>query len=207
MVRIEPIIVGDIETNSYIIWNKDNSNCVIVDPGAEHEKIKNILKKYNLIPEAILLTHGHGDHISACNDFKVDVYIHKEDGMFLKDSGLNLSSFLNFSVIVKNKAIFFEDNEDLIFLKSGLKFHVIHTPGHTPGGACFLIGSDLFSGDTLFYEGVGRTDFPASSEKKIMESIEKRLFMLPDETKVYPGHGGSTTIGQEKKHNPFLTHG
>jgi glyoxylase-like metal-dependent hydrolase (beta-lactamase superfamily II) len=156
----------------------------------------------------IINTHGHIDHI-GCNDkFGVPVYIHRMDLAMLKDPKLNLSNFLQpapFHMQYQVKAI--EDKEKI---ELGLiELEVMHTPGHTPGGICLLLKKPqnkiLFSGDTLFYQGVGRTDFPGADENQLIKSIKEKLFKLSEDTVIYPGHGASSTIGQEKKNNPFLS--
>ncbi|MDP8234116.1 MAG: MBL fold metallo-hydrolase [Candidatus Saelkia tenebricola] len=204
MVRVERVIVGEIETNCYIVWEEGSLNAVVIDPGEEAEIITQTLNKSRLSPEVVLLTHGHGDHIGGCNELGLDVYIHEGDLGFLSKPELNLSIFVSTPVTVKQNTHVFKDQDDLKFEKSGLAFKVIHTPGHTPGGCCFLIGDYLFSGDTLFRENIGRTDLPYASSDDIITSIKEKLFILPEKVIVYPGHGEITTIGHEKKYNPFL---
>ena len=205
MVKAERVTVGGMETNCYIVWKEKRSYAVVIDPGAESGAISRVLDKFRLSPEAVLLTHGHGDHIGACNELGLDVYVHKADSEFLSDPELNLSAFVSLPVTVKQPVHPFGEEDELRFEKSGLVFRVIHTPGHTPGGCCFLIDKFLFAGDTLFKESIGRTDFPASSFDKLINSIKEKIFLLPDETIVYPGHGESTTVGREKESNPFLS--
>lgn len=206
MVTVQTIMVTEFATNCYILSQVGKSDCLIIDPGGEAEKIKKILKKKNLKPQAILLTHGHIDHIGACSEFDLKLYINERDLKFLEHPELNLSIFFKESFKI-NKAInTFKDKEILSFKESGLNLEVIHTPGHTPGSSCFLIEQDgiLFSGDTIFRVGVGRTDFPEASWDSLLNSILKKIFTLRDEIKIYPGHGPPTNLGYEKKHNPFL---
>jgi len=205
MVRVEKVIVGTIETNCYIVWEEDKSDAVVIDPGADADTIGRVLNKFHLTPEAVLLTHGHGDHIGGCNELGLDVYVHKADSDFLSNPELNLSAFVSLPVTVKQTVHLFERENELQFEKSGLVFKIIHTPGHTPGGCCFLIEKFLFAGDTLFRESIGRTDFAASSFENLINSIKEKILVLPDEVIIYPGHGESTTVGREKKFNPFLS--
>ena len=205
MVKVEKVIVGAIETNCYIVWKEDKSSAVVIDPGADADAIIRVLNKFRLTPEAVLLTHGHGDHIGACNELGLDVYVHKGDLDFLSNPELNLSASVFLPVTVNQTVHPFKEEEELRFEKSGLVFKVIPTPGHAPGGCCFLIENFLFAGDTLFRESVGRTDLPASSFDGLINFIKEKILVLPDEVIVYPGHGESTTIGKEKKSNPFLS--
>ena len=148
-------------------------------------------------------THGHIDHILANNDFDLPIFIHEADACYLSEAAFNLSH----NVLVgrfksKEPERLLKDND---IIKVGrLDIKVIHTPGHTPGGICLYYNKVLFSGDTLFFGGVGRTDLPQGNESFLLSSIKDKLFKLPDETRVYPGHGPATTIGREKKLNPFL---
>ena len=198
--------VGAFQTNCYILAEGQGMPAVVIDPGDEAGKIKARLKKYNLKPAAVINTHGHIDHIGCDDEFGVPVYIHRCDRDCLNNPQLNLSAFFFQEKKVNASAICVED-KDVISI-GGFEFEVIHTPGHTPGGMCLLLkkpeGGILFSGDTLFSCGIGRTDFPGASEVVLVDSIKKKLLLLPEQTLVYPGHGPETTIGQEKVNNPFF---
>jgi len=203
---IEIIPVGSLQSNCYVLAAKDKSEAVIIDPGEEENKIRKVLEKHNLRTAAVVNTHGHYDHIACDDNFGVPIYAHAEDVALLKDPQLNMSNFLGLSFRVKSEVHSLKDKETL---KVGsIELEVIHTPGHTPGGICLLLKAPenkvLFSGDSLFYRSIGRTDFPGASEEQLISSIKERLLKLPDETVVYPGHGGQTTIGYERKHNSFL---
>ena len=206
-MKIETICVGSFEVNCYIVFDASTREAIIIDPGADEKQIKRFSKVEGLKPAFIINTHGHIDHIGADNQFALPVYIHRDDVTLLRDPRLNLSEFLTspFKVIQQIRTL--EDNQD-IYLDEVIHLKVIHTPGHTPGSICLLLRYPkekiLFSGDTLFYEGIGRTDFPAASSDLLISSIKKRLFVLDDETVIYPGHGPRTSIGHEKKANPFL---
>ena len=200
---IEKFTTGSFFTNSYIISNEKNE-CIIVDPGLNYRKVAEYIKgKY--IPKAILITHGHVDHIDGINYFlDLPIYIsEKEIDSFydtfesLYDMVGRINPFNEGMLDIKT----LKDGE--IFNLIGYEIKVIETPGHTEGSICFLIGNDLFSGDTLFNESIGRTDFPNGDYKKMEQSLIK-LMKLNDDINVYPGHNDETTIGYEKYHNPFL---
>jgi glyoxylase-like metal-dependent hydrolase (beta-lactamase superfamily II) len=204
---LETICVGPYQVNCYILAQDNNNEAIIIDPGDEPDKIKRVLGRYKLKPGLIINTHGHIDHIGADDAFGVCVYIHKDDLSFLSDPNLNLSGFLASPLRITSSSIrTLEDREEIGLGK--IKLQVLHTPGHTPGGICLLLKEPeegiVFSGDTLFFQGVGRTDFPYASSEQLKKSVKERLFVLEEQTRVYPGHGPSTTIGQEKKSNPFL---
>lgn len=199
---LERIIVGPLEVNCYILGS--GGQAVVIDPGAEAEKIRRRLNKLKLKAAYIVNTHGHADHIAADACLECPIYIHRLDGQFLTDPQLNLSAMLGLPLLISRPVNFLEHGQHLSV--GAISLEVIHTPGHTPGGIC-LKGEGLdfvFTGDTLFAQGVGRTDIPEASEKDLLNSIRQRLFTLPDALKIYPGHGPSSTIGAEKKNNPFL---
>ncbi len=206
---LETICVGSMQVNCYILAENTDSQAIIIDPGSEDNKIKHVLKKHKLKPAFIINTHGHIDHIGCDDAFEVPIYIHRQDLALLKNPQLNLSTFLVSPFSVKSKIKVLEDKEKIELGQICLE--VLHTPGHTPGGICLLMRrpSDkiLFSGDTLFYHGIGRTDFPGADEGLLIKSIEEKLLNLADDTIVYPGHGPSSTIGEEKKNNPFFNEG
>ena len=206
MLKIEKIAVTVFETNCYILWCEGNDNCLIIDPGGDVERIGSVIREHSLQPEAVLLTHGHIDHIGGCDQFENDIYIHIEDKEFLGKPQLNLSAFLFRPYRVRKRPLIFA-NGKLRFSKSGLEIEIIHTPGHTPGSCCFLIENNLFSGDTLFLEGIGRTDFPRASYHDLINSIKNKLLILPPDTRVLPGHGPETTIRYELHNNEFLKDG
>jgi hydroxyacylglutathione hydrolase len=204
-IAVERVVVlEDYRSNSYIVWNQGCRHSVIVDCGGEFYKIESALKRMGLKPEAVLLTHGHGDHIAGVDDSKLDYYIQREDLDYLSHPELNLSMMLGRPFKVAAEPHILEADSELYFAKSDLRFKVISTPGHTPGSCSFLIEDLLFSGDTLFLSGVGRTDLPLSSESDLKDSILNKLFKLNKSIKVYPGHGDMTTIGFERENNPFL---
>jgi|LSQX01.3.fsa_nt_gb glyoxylase-like metal-dependent hydrolase (beta-lactamase superfamily II) len=193
-IKIEKVVVGEIEANCYIVTCKKTEQLLVIDPGDDYEQISRVLAGRK--PEFVLNTHGHIDHIKEDARFGVDVYIHSKDKSCLIDPEKNLSSFLGTPISIDANIITFEDNEVIKLGELALK--VVHTPGHTPGSVCFKVGNVLFSGDTLFCGGYGRTDLPGGSESQLLVSIKDVLFALPANTIVYPGHGPETSIATEQ---------
>lgn len=197
-------VVGDLQENCYIVF--ENKDAVVIDPGADAQKIMNILKEKDLHLTHILLTHGHFDHIGAVGEIKrqtgAQLCIHFDDSDMLKSPDKNLSVFVGGSFQTDAADLYLYDGQ--IIETGGMRIKVIATPGHTPGGVCFEIGDSLFSGDTLFRFSVGRTDFPGSSAVKLDNSLTQVLGNLKKNYFVYPGHGPATTLDEEKENNPFL---
>ena len=197
-VQIERLTVGEIDENCYLVVDPETGELLVIDPGAEAERIFAAIGRRK--PRAVLLTHGHFDHIGAvdavCEKYGVPVYIHEADAPKLTDPEANTGCRFGHPVTVRTQPRLLHDDEELNLAGIGLK--VLHTPGHTKGGCCFLTDEgQLFSGDTLFRRGWGRTDFPGGSEMEMAASL-KRLRALSPETRVYPGHGAPTTIGEER---------
>jgi glyoxylase-like metal-dependent hydrolase (beta-lactamase superfamily II) len=205
---LETVCVGPMQVNCYILASKKNSSAILIDPGSEEKKIKQVLDKYSLSPALIINTHGHYDHIGCDDEFAVPIYIHSKDSILLKEAKLNLSSLFALPYQVKSEIRELEDGQ-IIELVDDIKLKVIHVPGHTPGGiALKMIKPDekiVFTGDSLFCQGIGRTDFVNGDEALLIKSIKERILSLADDTIIYPGHGPSSTIGEEKKNNPFFT--
>jgi len=206
-MRYELVIVGAIETNCYLVYDEETFECAIIDPGAEPEKIFPVISAFALKPVVILNTHGHVDHVGANLDmkerFRIPLWIHSLDKPLLEAiKGSELSLFLG-AKDSPSPDKFLKDRETITIGKVSLK--VIHTPGHTPGSVGFYGQGTLFSGDTLFCGGVGRTDLAGGSRKDLEKSIRSRIQTLPAETVVLPGHGPKTTVGQEIVSNPDLT--
>lgn len=200
-IMIRSVTVSECYTNCYICMNKDTKEGFIVDPGDDELKISVNVSRLEMIPKAILLTHGHFDHIGAVNQLKerynIPVIVGAKEEKVLTDSRMNLSSMFGEPVKV-NGDKFLEDGEN--FQVAGFDIQYILTPGHTLGSGCFYIEEEqvLFSGDTLFQASRGRTDFPGGSESDIIKSIKNKLLVLPGETEVYPGHMNITNIDSEK---------
>jgi hydroxyacylglutathione hydrolase len=199
------VLLPEFETNTYLIWDTDTKEAILIDVAAPDQGLINDINKFELKLKYLFLTHGHGDHIAGNemikNEFNPQIGIHGSDAEMLSDPQKNLSNYWNYNVISPAADIILKDGDSFRLGKSEIK--VIHTPGHTRGGVCYLIDDNLFSGDTLFAESVGRTDLPGGDYKTLLKSIAK-LFQLPDLIKVYPGHGPQTTLEDEKIGNPFV---
>ena len=206
-MKIETLSVGPMQANCYILIDEVSREALIIDPGADYKRIKHLLDRALARANFIVNTHGHIDHIGADDQFSLPIYIHRDDVSLLCNPKLNLSEFLSSPFQINTQIHSLEDNED-ICLGSRIHLKVIHTPGHTPGSICLLSASSkekiIFTGDTLFFEGIGRTDFAGASSELLLTSIKKKIFILPEDTVIYPGHGPGSTIGHEKKNNPFL---
>ncbi len=193
---IKNIVVGLNQANCYILICEHTRQAVIIDPGAEAEKIKRLIGPLRVELKYIINTHGHADHIGANKDFKLPILIHRLDSTFLPDPHKNLSASFGFFITSPDAERLLEDQDKVEI--GQLVLGVIHTPGHTPGSICLTAGEVIFTGDTLFASGVGRTDLPGSSEKDLRDSINNKLLILNEKTVIYPGHGPISTIGQEK---------
>ena len=205
-MKTEILVVSPFEENCYLVWSDEDNIGVIIDPGDEDEMIVENIEKNRIDPNAILLTHGHGDHIGAVGPLKkrydIPIYIGKDDAPMLLSPSANISAAFGYEIICP-PADFLMNDED-VFKIGSIEFEVITTPGHTSGGVCYYAENCLFCGDTLFNGSIGRTDLPGGDYKTLLESIDKKLLCLPDDIKCYPGHGPVTTIGTEKKFNPFI---
>jgi hydroxyacylglutathione hydrolase len=202
-VLIETIVVSSLESNCYLAGDEDTKEIFVIDPGGDYKKIKNIIDENGLKPKAVINTHGHGDHIGADKEFGLPIWIHRLDADFLTDPSKNLSAMMGFFLKIKPASRMLEDGDVLTIGKYNME--VIHTPGHTPGSICLKAPGVIFTGDTLFCEGIGRTDFAYGSGDDILRSIKERLFVLNDDYIIYPGHGPVSTIGNEKTSNPYIS--
>ncbi|MDD4956755.1 MAG: MBL fold metallo-hydrolase [Candidatus Omnitrophica bacterium] len=202
-VLIEGFVVGPLGANCYVVYDAGSGKGLLVDPGAYDPAIDEFIKDSGLDIKFTVNTHGHVDHIAANGDFRYPVAIHELDAESLTDPWKNLSMLTGQTVKPGSPDRLLVDGD--ILELGGTMVRVIHTPGHSPGSISLLVGEEiLISGDTLFREGVGRTDLPGGDQDAITRSIADKLYVLPDKTRVFPGHGPSTSIGYEKEHNPFI---
>lgn len=207
MVKIGKITLGMCQTNCYFLYKEGSNEVIMVDPadkgGVIYEKLSD--NGFNVV--AIILTHGHFDHIMGVKELKeksgAKVYAPRADKVLLDDAYVNYSAQWAYAYTLEADE-YFDDGAEYEF--AGIKFKVISTPGHTIGSCCFYFEEDkiLIAGDTLFCESVGRTDLPTGSMSKLIRSIKEKLMVLPDDVKVYPGHGCSTDIGYERENNSFI---
>jgi len=201
-LSLKVFALGELYTNCYVVYDNEK-HAFIIDAPSPSREIVDFINKEKLNIEFIALTHGHFDHISALAELSFPFYVHKEDAQLMKNSDLNGSTFFNASITIeKEPASFLEENKPLVF--GGSKIEIFHTPGHTPGSVCIKIGKWLFSGDTLFFGSVGRTDVPLGSYDSLIKSIKTKLLVLPKDTVIYPGHGEASTIEEEITSNHFL---
>ena len=206
-IEIKSMTFGMVATNCYLIINKETKEALLIDPADNALRISNVIEENVCTLKAILLTHGHFDHIMALNELKkrynVPVYAHEEEEDVLKQSSLNMSGMIG-QIYTTQADIYVKDGEHLKL--AGLDIIVLHTPGHTKGGVCYYLPKEkvLMSGDTLFHCSIGRTDFPTGSMSQLVRSVKEQLFVLPDDVQVYPGHDSVTSIGYEKQYNPFF---
>lgn len=206
MMKIQHSVLGMCATNTYYVYDDETKRGLIVDPADSPDTIIAKADSLSMIPEAILITHGHFDHVLAMNKVRehygIKVYAGLTEKQVLHDMAMNLTSSFGMGQTF-DADIYLKDGEE--FETAGYHIRAIEVPGHTIGGMCYYFDKQgvLFSGDTLFCESVGRSDFPGGSASALCRGIKDKLFILPEHTKVYPGHMDETTIGNEIKYNPF----
>lgn len=211
-MKIMYMVLGPFMTNTYILYNEETMEGLVVDPSFSPEHYIKAISEKKIHLRAIFLTHGHVDHMAGMNELRkafpaAKMYMDKRDQPFLRDPEKNLSYMFPVPTLVDDADVWVKDGDEI--KTCVYTFQVIDTAGHTPGGISFYMKKEglVFTGDSLFQGSIGRTDFPGGSLKELTGTIKKNLFSLPDSTVVLSGHGEQTTIGQEKKTNPFLTGG
>jgi hydroxyacylglutathione hydrolase len=207
MITIEVFSLGALQTNAYLLTNKELRRAVIIDPGQNPQPL--IRRIEDLEVEAILLTHAHFDHIAGVDEIRklkrCPVYLHDLEADWLHDPKKNGSAkWPELGSLISTDPAEYALDEGQVLELLGVKLKVFHTPGHSPGSVSFLLDEHLFGGDVLFRLSVGRTDLPGGSERVLHDSIHRKLFKLDDAVKVYPGHGPRTTIGYERENNPHV---
>jgi glyoxylase-like metal-dependent hydrolase (beta-lactamase superfamily II) len=210
---VESLVVGPFGVNVYLVYPGPGCDAVVIDPGDDPREILSLVSRRRLNITHIINTHGHGDHIGANADVKrafpaARICIHSRDAQMLVDPAANLSREFGLDIVSPPADIILDGNTEIV--AAGITFAIGHTPGHTAGSICLvqrLSPAAAFTGDTLFAGSVGRCDMPGGNARLLMSSITDRLMCLPDETIVYPGHGASTSIGTERRHNPFIGRG
>ena len=203
-MKVTTVVVGMLEENCYIVSGEKSS--VVIDPGDDADVIIHETNKIALPVSHILLTHGHADHIGAAEEVRKRtgalLCVSEKDEEMLYSGQKNLSAFMNEDI--KTEAADIVLKEGMIIKSDDLAINVIETPGHTMGGICFICGDSIFSGDTIFENSIGRTDFPGGSFEKLQDSIKSKLYSLSGDYKIYPGHGNATTLEHEKNSNAFV---
>ena len=206
--QIVHLVVGPVQTNCYLVMNQKTKETIIVDPGAEADRIVSALTKMQAKPVVILLTHGHFDHAGAAaslaEKYGLLVYAHEKEAETLADSRINLSGPMAGGAVTYHADIFLKDEQEIDL--AGFHIRVLHTPGHTPGGCCYYFPYEdvVFPGDSLFCGSIGRTDLKGGRSSQLVRAVKDKLMSLPDRTTVYPGHNDITSIEHERMYNPYL---
>jgi len=205
-MNVITIQTGDFLVNTYLIHQETSKDCIIIDPGGSFNKIVRIAEEYGLLPNAVLLTHGHFDHFGALKQvvdkYSAKVYIHAYDADMLIKAEKNLSAFFGKEVVCDSADFLLRDNQELEIC--GIKTKVLHTPGHSPGGVTFLMDGVAFTGDTLFNMSIGRTDFLGCDMALMRKSLDRLKKEIPKDYKIFSGHGNESTFEYELENNPYL---
>lgn len=206
-IVIDSAVVGGVGTNCYIVRKEESDRCVVIDPGDDGKQLAGVIKNSGLVLADILLTHGHFDHILGVSDLMAELggrlCVLAAEKELLEDAGLNVSAMAGTGGVSLSADVFLHDGQE--YEAAGMQFTVIHTPGHTRGSCCYYMKNEavLFSGDTLFFESIGRSDLPTGNGDTLIHSLRERVLTLPEDVKVFPGHGPATQIGYEKENNPY----
>lgn len=205
-MKLIQLEVGNLGTNCYIIYCEESRKGFVIDPGGDPNRIMAAVNDAKISVEAIINTHGHIDHVMSNNIIKettkAPIWIHSEDAGMLTSASRNLSTFMGAALNCGPADRELKEGE--LLSAGSVTLRVVHTPGHTPGGISLLVDKAVIVGDTLFAESIGRSDFPGGSHSQLIDSIKTKLMVLDDDVKVYPGHGPATTIGRERRRNPFI---
>ena len=206
-LKIERLVVGPLQVNSWIVSVDGQKEAVCIDPGDEAEQINALATEAGLEITKILLTHCHWDHINGVGELKkltgAEIYCHRAD-LFLYEKNEEQSIWMGGSGQTLPPVDKFIDDNDIIE-QGAISLKTMHTPGHSPGGVCFLSGNNCFVGDLVFSQSIGRSDLPGGNHNQLLTSISTKILTLPDSTNLYPGHGPATTVGDERELNPFFT--
>lgn len=205
-MNIHKFTIGNFAVNNYLVHSVNSSHAILFDAGEDTEIILNKIDQLKLDLKYLVNTHGHSDHIAGNNKIlqntDAQLLIHQDEVEYLSDPTLNLSGFLGINLYSPPPDRLLKDG-DIITIDS-LSFCVVHTPGHTPGHISLVSDEHAFVGDVIFQGSIGRTDFPKASSQRLIESIRNKIYQLPDNTILYPGHGPNTSVGEEKRNNPFI---
>ena len=206
-MKILKFTTGNFEVNSYLVHPEDSPEAILIDAGEDPQPILKEIDRFHLKLRYLVNTHGHADHVAGNRQIieqtNAALLIHELDVPFLSNPMLNLSTFVGMKVISPPADRILKDGDVIIL--ANLSFRVLHTPGHTPGHITLLCNHHAFVGDVIFEGSIGRTDFPGSSSEQLIETIRNRIYTLPDNTILYPGHGSTTRVGTEKYSNPFVS--
>ncbi|MFH1189122.1 MAG: MBL fold metallo-hydrolase [Candidatus Omnitrophota bacterium] len=200
---VKRFVVGPLGTNCYVVADASTGDACLIDPGSDPESVKRFIEREGLTLKFIINTHGHGDHIGANAVFGAPIFIHRADADFLTDPGKNMSRAFAADIMSPKADRMLEEGD--VLRVGAIELKVLHTPGHTPGSISVVTDGAAFTGDALFAGSIGRTDFEYGDHDALIRSIADKLFALKDDTVIYPGHGELSTIGEEKKSNPFFS--
>ena len=207
-MHMEQYVVGMVATNCYLIYHTQTKEALLIDPGAEAQRLMDEMARLEVTPVAVLLTHGHFDHARDANQiaeaYQIPVYAYVDEQQTLEDPRVNLSGPMAGTPARYHADVYVRDEQELDL--AGFHIRVLFTPGHTPGGCCYYFPREdvVFTGDSLFCGSIGRTDFPGGSAAVLVRAVRDKLMVLPEQTMVCPGHDARTTIEQERMYNPFL---
>ena len=206
-IEMKTLVLGQVNTNCYLVWNTETKEGFVIDPADDAECIMQAVKEEQVAVKAVYLTHAHFDHMLAASAvaaaFRASVYCLVQEKEVAESTRWNLSDYFGCTYALIPDGVL---SDGACVQAVGMRMQVLHTPGHTKGSGCYYLEEEglLFSGDTLFFESVGRTDFPTGNASVLEQSIREKLYVLPEHVKVYPGHGSATSIGYEKKNNMFV---